>query len=447
MNATIIEFRNPIKPIAQFVRVDHAHRRLGDLYAAGRLPIRRAVFDASRLPAQKELADSFRHDGIEIVLDTEVAELAAREKIATHVNKAPWASVADGNVVGPQFFDGTNPHIDIIGSIARFAVQHDVDTVLAPTHFLGDRDFEGWLSIDVRSCMALRKALDREGGNHIAIDYSVIHSHVALNQTEQRSELITRISDLPIDNVWVRASGLGNEPKPQTTRQFLASMYGLHNLGKPIIADYSDGLMAHALLAFGGVSGVAHGIGERGKFDAGGWHKEPTPRDESNPFRRATYIPISGLGRAFKGKEIELLASAKGGRKLVGCQNECCAHGVQDMKSDPRQHAANESLAPIRALASVPDFNREDYFLSRPLREAETLARNLKDLNPSQKDAERLDVNLESLKKRLGDHHRKIGKLSDTLGLLHDERGAGAPRAPVAMTRGGEQSSKERKKP
>lgn len=47
MSGKVVEFRNPTRPIAQFVRIDDAHRRYGDLYAAGKLPIRRAVFDAS----------------------------------------------------------------------------------------------------------------------------------------------------------------------------------------------------------------------------------------------------------------------------------------------------------------------------------------------------------------------------------------------------------------
>ena len=89
MPATVIEFKSPIRPIAHFVRIDDAHRRLGDLFAAGYLQMRRAVFDASRILSQKELVEALRGSGVEIVLDTEVAELAARERLRTHVKKAP----------------------------------------------------------------------------------------------------------------------------------------------------------------------------------------------------------------------------------------------------------------------------------------------------------------------------------------------------------------------
>ncbi len=439
----VIEFKSPVKAIAQFIRIGDAHRKMGELYAAGRLPVRRAIFDASRLKRQIDLVNEFRRNGVEIVLDPEIAELAAKEKFMGQAGNAPWATASEGKLLGPSFFRA-DEKTDIIGQIARFAVQYAVDTVLAPTHFLADPDFTDWFSIDVTSCLALRRALDREGGRNISIDYPIIHSHVLINDSTVRSTLIGRIADLPIDNVWIRASGLGNDPKPQTTKQFIFALHGMHNLGKPIVIDYLGGLMGQAVLAFGGASGLAHGIAEREQFNARSWHKEPKKRDNDDGFGRATYIPVPGLGRSFKSKELDLLASAKGGKRAVACQDTCCAHGIQDMKNDPRQHATRQSFAPIDALGAVPDLNRESYFLDKPLREAETLARIIKDLKPSRKDAERLDIDMESLKKRLDDHHRKIGKLGDTLGLMHDERGAGTPRALTCSQRGGNKSSNKR---
>ncbi len=435
MSATVLEFKNPIKPIAHFLRIDDAHRRLGDLYAAGRFSVRRAVFDASRIQSQKDLVAVLRQGGVEIVLDTEVAELAAPAKMSTHVKRAPWAAVGEGGVLHSSYFDGTYSQINIIGWIAKFAVEQEVDVVLAPTHFLADRNCNDWLNIDVQSCLALRKALDSEGGQGIAIDYGVIHSHTLLNQAEVQERIIERVIDLPIDNVWIRASGLGNEPKPQSVRQFIASLYNLQRFEKPVIIDHVDGLMAQALVAFGGVSGLAQGITDRAQFNAGGWHKEPVERDKTKSYGRTTYIPIPGLGRRISSKELQVLASAKGGRKYLSCQDTCCSHGVSDMLADPRQHATLQAIAPIEAMSKIPDLNRENYFLEKPLLDAERLARNVKDLNPSKMDAEKLNVNLESLKKRLSEHHRKIGKFSDALSLLHDERGPGAQRAMTCRNR------------
>lgn len=429
MSATVLKFKSATLPIAQFARIDSAHRRLGELYATGHLPIKRAVFDASRIGTQKELVDAFRRDGVEIVLDTEVAELAAKEKFLTHAKKAPWAAAAEGQLLDASYFDGSRSQFGVIRWIAKFAVENNVDTVLAPTHFLADKDFDGWLPLDTRSCLALRTALDQEGGQRIAIDYPIIHSHASINQADFRNTIIERIDDLPIDNIWIRASGLGNQPRPLVVNQFLTSLYDLQRSDRPIIVDHVDGLMAQALIAFGGASGTASGIGERSLFNANNWHKLPKERDENDDFRRATRLPIAGLGRNVSKKELQLLASAKGGQKYCACQDGCCQHGVRDMIADPRQHAAHQTVAPIQALEAIPDLNREHYFLEKPLRNAERLARNIKDLNPATAEAESLGVDLISLKRRLSEHHRKIGKFSDALNKLHDERLSGGQRA------------------
>jgi len=55
----------------------------------------------------------------------------------------------------------------MFGQIARFAIEYQVDAVLAPTHFVGDPNFKGWFTVDQASCRALRRALDREGGSAI----------------------------------------------------------------------------------------------------------------------------------------------------------------------------------------------------------------------------------------------------------------------------------------
>lgn len=429
MTATVLEYNKTAHQIAHFIRIDGSHIKCGELYAAGRLPIKRAVFDASRIKTQKEFVDSLRRDGVEIILDTEVAELAARAKFQTHVKKTPWAAVAEGELLDSSYFEGDRNQMNIVDWIARFAVEKNVSSVLAPTHFLADRNYDNWLTIDTKSCLALRKALDREGGRNIAIDYPIIHSHMKLNQLSTRNSLIERVVDLPIDNVWIRASGLGSEPKPQSAKQFLTSLYDFQRLSKPLIIDHTDGLMAQALIAFGGASGLAQGIGERCRFDANTWHKKPKYIDPNKPFGRASYIPISGLGRRLKKNELELLANAKSGHKYLACQDPCCLHGVKNMLADTKQHTAHQTLAPINNMAKVPDLNRENYFIEKPLREAERLSRNIKDLNPSQVDASNLKVDLSSLKKRMTEHHRKIGKFSDTLRLIHDAREAGAPRA------------------
>jgi hypothetical protein len=75
--------------------------------------------------------------------------------------------------------------------------------------------------------------------------------------------------------------------------------------------------------------------------------------------------------------------------------------------------------------------------LASPMRQVETRSRTVADLRPTRKEAERLGVDLDSLQKRLIDHHRRISKFSDAPGLIADQRGTGAPRVRVCIDRGG----------
>ncbi|HWA18310.1 MAG TPA: hypothetical protein VG757_04885 [Devosia sp.] len=442
---SVIQFPHaapPVGPVGHFIRLgESGYQKLASLHAAGRLPATRVVADASRLRHQKELLEAFRTAGAEIVLDTKVAELAAQEKFAGFAHAAPWATIVEGQPLGPEIFS-PGAHGDIYGQIARFAVEHKIDVVLAPTHFVNDPQFDGWLNIDRRGCIALREALDREGGRNIAIDYPLIASHVSLNDDAQRSHYLERLSDLPYDNLWVRASGFGHDAAPLTTRRFITSMASLHNLGKPIIADYLGGNVAIAALAFGAVSGIAHGIGERERFDARSWHKPPPEKKPEAKGGRAVRIHVAGLDRAVTIPELEVMASARGGRGLVCCNDRsCCAHGMQDTLGDPRQHAAYQSLASVRDIAAVPDLKREQHFLSGRMADLDRQARLIKELKFPVEEARARKVNADDLTRRLTTHSKQLEKMRLSLEDLHESRAEGTPRARAVQPRAGNSGS------
>jgi hypothetical protein len=435
--ANVIQFPHPtapVQPVAQFIRLgESGYNKLANLHAIGRLPARRVVVDASRLKHQKELIAALRAEGAEIVLDTKAAELSALGKFGGHAKHAPWAAIGEGKPLHAGHYDPRAP-IDIFGQIARFAVEYGVDAVLAPGHFVGDRNFTEWFQVDCASCVALRRALDREGGAAIAIDYLLIAPHTALNDDAARSGFLSGLDGLPYDNLWVRASGFGSDAAPLTSKRFIVAMSGLHNLGKPIIADFLGGLVGQAALAFGAVSGIAHGIGERERFDAGSWHKPPQ-KNEDGKGGRTVRILIPGLDRSATKGELELMAKARGGHKLVACGNRaCCPHGLKDMIGDPRQHAAYQSFAMVAELAPVPDLNREQHFLAGRMAEVDRQARQVKDLKFSIEDAAERKVDAEKLAKRLFEHSRQMEKMRLGLEDLHESRADGTPRArPVSQ--------------
>lgn len=420
----------PIQPIGHFIRLgESGYQKLGSLHAAGRLPANRVVADASRIKHQPELIGALKATGCEIILDTKAAELSAREKFNGMARYAPWSALGNGSPLNPTHFAPSSAN-DLFGQIARFAIEYQVDTVLAPTHFLGDPEIEDWFAVDRSSCIALRKALDREGGQHIAIDYPVILPHTQLNDDEVRSDLMRGLTDLPFDNIWIRASGFGSDAAPLATTRFISAMNSFHNLGKPIVADYVGGLVGLAALAFGAISGMSHGIGERERFDARSWHKTPKEREEGEQRGRAVRTYVPGLDRSATLNELELMVKARGGRRLVACCDRgCCVNGFDDMKNDPRQHAAYQAFSAVEELAKIPDLSRSKHFLDGKMRNVDQQSRAIKDLKFSAEDAKALKIDAEQLTKRLVENSKKIGKMRSTLEHLHELRADGAPRA------------------
>ena len=209
-----------------------------------------------------------------------------------------------------------------------------------------------------------------------------------------------------------------------------ATISGLHNLGKPIVADHLGGLVGFAALCFGAVSSLAAGIGEKERFDGRGWHKEPAPLVEDAKFGRSVRVSIPGLHRSVTLKELDVLASAKNGRRLCGCNDRsCCQHGYIDMVADPRGHAARQLFRAISAIEEVPDLRRDTHFLDGPLVHADRRAREIKGLRPSQAEAERHGIDGNELMKRLLTHSRHVEKLRSSLEHIHEARGDEGPRA------------------
>jgi len=238
MNTVVMQFPHlqaPLSEVAQYVRIGGSHRIVGALFSTGHLPAKRIVVEASRAARQLDRLRVLRNDGLEIVLDTEAAELSSLYRFQTHARHAEWLSEPPARPLRPVDFDQSR-----IEEIARLAVKLDVDTVLAPTHYLSGTGFSDWLQTDIRNCERLRFALDREGGSRISIDYTIIIRGQDLATLECQSKLMAALSDLPIDQVWIRLSGLQKDAGPQKTRDLVRLLSGFHNLGRPICSIPDD---------------------------------------------------------------------------------------------------------------------------------------------------------------------------------------------------------------
>lgn len=410
-------------PLAQFFRVGDSHNKFADMFASGGLATSRVVFDSGRLSRQAALAKELKAEGVEITIDTGAAELSSLARHRTFVRNSPWLPEVPVCPLGPDAFTA-----EIIERIAEMAVGVGADRVLAPTHFLGDPSFDGWLKVDAASCSALRVALDRLGGSRIRIDYPVIQSVQGLVDPKSRNAIAETLSILPVDSIWMRLSGLGKEPGPQKTRSLIRMLSGFHNIGKPVILDYCSGLNAEATEAFGVASGSASGILELDQFNARDWHKPPEEPDPDAQFGRRSVVQVPGLGRGFYAHEFELLAKSRGGRKLLLQSEFVSVSSVEEMVRTRKQIQALHLVRSQEALQSVPDLNRARHFLSKTMADAERRAKDVSFLKPTEAQAQAAGVNLPSLLKRTRGHAETMSKVAEALERLHEERGTESPR-------------------
>src|SRR5580698_8876879 len=185
--------KGAITPLDLFLRIGEAHYgQIESLYDQGRMPLRRAIFDASRLRHQLNFVKTLREDGVELTLDPKTAELAALTRFEGRASGAPWS---DGILHLPDQFDEARCR-RLATDIAREAVEKQFDRVLSPTHFLREGVLDPWFRIDMRLCQLLREALDREGGTHIAVDYVVIIEQLRLRDEAVRAVLLSQLAPL-----------------------------------------------------------------------------------------------------------------------------------------------------------------------------------------------------------------------------------------------------------
>jgi hypothetical protein len=428
MASNIVYLHGRPSPIAHFIRAGRAHRQLEEIAAAGRFPNDRVVFEGSAVERQHELLETLREARAELVLDTNVAELSAIGRYSGAVRDAPWAN--PNGVLEPKDFQRGTNH-DVIGKIARFAIDRGFDTVLAPTHLL-ESSADSWFAIDRASCSDLRAALDREGGTDIAIDYPLLIPYAALRDPAQRRAIIAALAGLPFDYLWLRISGFGADASAMGIRRVVAASLDFERLGKPVVMDGVGGIAALAVTAFGAASGVCHGVAEKERFHASDWNKPKTDGAGGQERR----LLVEGVDRLLTMKQIEVLMRAPGARALLACKDRrCCATGFDTTIKSPKAHYLHQRHQAISRLAAVPDVLRGQHFLEKDLPPLARIARQAAKLriddaplaSTLQKTSERFDRMqgiLEELHAKLANSNRSAAPSERISNKRHQTVGA-----------------------
>jgi hypothetical protein len=392
MSENVIYLHGQPKPIGRFLRIGSTgHRQLETLHGSGKLHVDRVVVEAAQYERQKELVGVLAESGVELTLDTNVAELSSIGRFEGAAKSAPWAN-PDSVLTPDDLLPG--PNRDVVGQIARFAVETGFHVVQAPTHLLsGAADVR--FGSDREAVIALRRALDAEGGRQIGIAYPLLINYADLKDPIQSRTFIAGIADLPIDSLWLRVSGFGADAQATRLRRYVAAALGFQQLNVPIVADGVGGIVGLALAAFGVAGAICHGVG-RERFSAADWTVPPNGNDPRIPKR----VLVSGLDRQLTVAQLDELMSAAGGRRLLGCNNRlCCPNGHEDTLKNPKAHFLFQRAAQFETLSRVPESRRAQDFLDRELAAAERTARSAAKLNLSDpklsalliKNAERLD--------------------------------------------------------
>jgi hypothetical protein len=407
MTATVHVLHLPTPGPAGFLRVGHTgHRKLEQLQAAGRLQFPRLVFDAAHVLEQKDFLKRLQAIGCETILDPNFAEMAMAGRFDKAVSKLSWAN-ADRPWRADDF--GREKIHETAKKIAEAAVSHGVTAVLAPTNLI-ELDSTSWRTIDLRMCEALRRELDQCGARRVQIDYQLITTMSVLKDANARQSLMQDVSSLPIDNVWIKASGFGATATGAATRHFIEVVRDLHELGRPLVADGVGGLAGLAAVAFGAVGGMCHGVGQRESFDAGQW-KRPSHGGGGGSSPR---VYIAELDRYFKEEHLKEIFSARRGRALLACNDPaCCPHGAEDMFENSHVHFITQRFRQLTELSNVPELRRVPHFMLKYV-EAATRTSRL---------AARLKIEDDAVAKPIQEAKVRIGRIRDVLTDLHLREG------------------------
>jgi hypothetical protein len=410
MSAEIHYLKPKLEPIGHFIRIGSSgHHQLATLHSSGRLPVRRVIAEAASLKPQRELLELLRNAGAELTLDTRIAELS---EPGSHVASAQWlTSVDKTRPMIPRDFsrDGSRR---IAVEVATCAVENAIDAVLVPSHFVIDAQ-SPWWPIDLQFCADLRDALNEMGGVNIRTDYSLITTYGTLREPEQRQAILTRLQDLPFDNLWLRISDFGADATPTAVRRYISAIADFHALERPLVADYIGGLAGLAVAAFGATGAIAHGVSEKERFDVRPWRIPRKPGGGGQTGR--VYLPA--LDRYFKIDEARALLDVRGARRLLACEDRnCCPRGADDTFNNPKAHFITQRLAQLSDLSDTPEHRRVSRFLDFHLASADRRARLATKLDPGD-SATKLALQKTSL--RLDRMRDVLGNLDQTMGREH----------------------------
>ncbi|RLJ16771.1 hypothetical protein DJ030_09950 [bacterium endosymbiont of Escarpia laminata] len=355
--------RSTPDPLGLFIRSEYNDQRaLLDFLHTQKVGFNGVVFNAVHVESQNELLEHVLDRKIDAILDPKTQEMGAIGRYTEKLGALPWGANRPHT---PNDFSHIATKHRLVASLTDYCLEKGFTQILAPTHYLKDVEDE-WLQIDLDLTRRLWNRLDKSGGDKVDLIYSLTIPYKTLRDHKQRRMLVNQLKTVPMDMLWLKIDHLGADATAPKTINYISCAADFHELGIPIVADYIGGFPALALLAFGAVGGIAHGITNRERFSASDWHKPSDNRGRA-PQRRI-YVPQLDLMIPRQQAE-KLFESFPKARSLFGCQDKkCCQRGTTDMVDKPAHHFLYQRTQKVAGLNQIPEQLRAPHFLERDLR-------------------------------------------------------------------------------
>ena len=351
-------------PLGLYFRVGRASQKdLSNLIAVGDAACFGVVFDPTLLKPHQELRDQVLNQRLDAILDPRTQPSATPGGYNATLGVLPWGV---GRPHIPSDFTNTAGR-RLIAALGDFILEKGFTQVLAPTHILRSAH-DPWLAIDIEATGWLRNHLDRNGGSHIPIIYSLALPYAVLRDSDQRLEVIEAVRGVPAIAVWLKVDGFGSDSTATGVRNYIEAAKDFNDLGIPVVADHVGGMVGLSLLAFGAAGGLVHGVAQNERFHAGHWRK---PRS-SDGFGVHLRVYIPQLDLLLKPSEAHMLFSAPARTRIqfICRDTDCCPRGVIDTLDNPARHFLYQRIKQVSGLAQIPEQLRTGRFLEQHLRPA-----------------------------------------------------------------------------
>jgi hypothetical protein len=387
-------------PLGLYLRAGrNDHRDLSDLLAGGHAACHGVVFDPTLMKRHAELREQVLNRKLDAILDPKTQQSALPGSYTDDLGGVPWGA---GRAHLHSDFEGMAGRRRV-AALGSFVLDHGFTQVLAPTHVLRSAA-DPWLAADAEATRQLRNHLDRRSRVDVPIIYSLASPYAVLRNREQRRRLIRSLREIPASAFWLKIEGFGSSSSATAARSYIEAAVEFHDLAVPLVADHVGGLAGLALLAFGAVGGIAHGITLGERFDANAWRK-PRSGGGFGAHRRVYFPSLDLMLKPAQAKA--LLGVSPRARSLFGCKDtDCCPRNVTDQIENPGRHFLRQRMEQVSWLQGIPEELRPQRFLDRHVRPATDLALAAATINWED----------DAMAKKTREHRKRLDSLRVVLG-------------------------------